>query len=153
MNETEVVMNSKNTIREVNEWLKENMESNSYFITVADDGTYAGILKRADLCADTVDGGSILGSVIAPVKTFLKNDDTLRTAVEEMAMHDTEALSVISTRGDKIIGILTCQGILAAYKNNLEENETANTQISLKRRRMKMLIRGRRLVSINDVPK
>ena len=70
-----------------------------------------------------------------------------------MAKQNTEALPVLSAKGDKIIGILTYPDMLSAYKHHLDENETANTQISLKRRRMKMLIKGRKLIHINDVSK
>jgi H+/Cl- antiporter ClcA len=153
MDESDMVMSSKNTIREVNEWLNENKEHDDYFITVNDDGSYSGILKLADLYINNPDGGSTLKSVTSYVHTFLKNDDTLRIAVEEMAKHDTDVLPVISAMGNKIAGLLTYQDVLAAYKHHIEENETANKQISLKRGRMKMLIRGRKLIHINNVSK
>jgi chloride channel protein, CIC family len=97
-------------------------------------------------------GGSTLRSITKPVHTFLKNDDTLRMAVEEMAKLDTDALPVISAKS-KIIGILTYHNILSAYKQHIDENETANTHISLRRRRMKMLIKGRKFIRIKDVSK
>jgi len=153
MNEEDVVLSAKNTVREVSEWLDENPHQEDYLITVDDDGSYAGILKLADLYVSCPNGGTQLKSIITKPRIFLKNEDTLRIAVEQMAKHEVEALPVISSKGNKIVGILTYQGILSAYKHNLEENETANTQISLKRRRMKMLIKGRNLMHIKDVPK
>lgn len=153
MNEEDVVLSAKNTVREVSEWLDENPHQEDYLITVDDDGSYAGILKLADLYVSCPNGGTQLKSIITKPRIFLKNEDTLRIAVEQMAKHEVEALPVISSKGNKIVGILTYQGILSAYKHNLEENETANTQISLKRRRMKMLIKGRNLIHIKDVPK
>jgi H+/Cl- antiporter ClcA len=153
MNEEDVVLSAKNTVREVSEWLEENPHQEDYLITVDEDGSYAGILKLADLYVSCPNGGTQLKSIITKPRVFLKNEDTLRMAVEEMAKHEVEALPVISTKGNKIVGILTYQGILSAYKHHLEENETANTQISLKRRRMKMLIKGRNLIHIKDVQK
>lgn len=153
MNEDDVVLSAQNTVREVSEWLEENPHHEDYLIAVDDDGSYAGILKLADLYVSYPNGGTLLKSIITRPHTFLKNEDTLRNAVEQMAKQEVEALPVISSKGNKIIGILTYQSILSAYKHNLEENETANTQISLKRRRMKMMIRGRNLIHIKDVPK
>lgn len=153
MNEEDVVLSAKNTVREVSEWLEENPHQEDYLITVDEDGSYAGILKLADLYVSCPNGGTLLKSIITKPRVFLKNEDTLRMAVEELAKHEVEALPVISTKGNKIVGILTYQGILSAYKHHLEENETANTQISLKRRRMKILIKGRNLIHIKDVPK
>ena len=152
MTETDVVLNSGTTVGEVSEWLTKNESHDDFFITVGDDGSYDGILKLTDLYMKNNDGDR-LRSVITPANTFLKNDDTLRMAVEEMAKHNCEALPVISAKGNKIVGLLSYQGILTAYKYHLDENETANTQISLKRGRMKMLIKGRKLIRINEVLK
>ena len=90
MNENDIVVRSKNTIREVNEWLNENPEHDDYFLTVNDDGSYSGVLKLADLYINNPDGGSTVNSVTNHVHTFLKNDETLRMAVEEMAKHLAE---------------------------------------------------------------
>jgi CBS domain-containing protein len=70
-----------------------------------------------------------------------------------MAKQNAEALPVLSAKGDKLIGILTYPDIISAYKLHSEENETANTQISLKRQRIKILIKGRKLIHIKGVSK
>jgi predicted transcriptional regulator len=152
MNEDEIVLNTQNSLKEVHEWANENHHS-QYFITADNSGAYAGILKLADLYTKYSDDEKSLKDIIQPVNSFLRNDETLRKAVELMANHNTEALPVLSAKGDKIIGVLTYADILSAYKLNLEENETANTQISLKRRRIKMLIKGRKMIHINEVSK
>jgi len=151
MHENDVVLSTKNTIREMSDWIGQNKDHDNYFITVGDDGSYAGLLHLADMYACD-SNGSTLKSITKPVQTFVKNDDTLRMAVEEMAKLDADALPVMSAKG-KIIGILTYQNVLSAYKQHIEENETANTHISLKRRRMKMMIKGRKFIRINEVSK
>jgi CIC family chloride channel protein len=153
MGESDMVLNFKNTIKEACNWRSENNYHDSYIIIVDDDSAYAGIVKLADLYINNPDGNKLLKEIIDPAHFFLKNDDTLRTAAEIMAQNNTEALPVISAKGNKVIGILTYQDILSAYKLHLDENETANTQISLKRRRIKMVIKGRKLINTNDGPK
>lgn len=153
MTESDVVISVENTITEVKDWVRENKGHDDHYITVGKDGAYAGMLKLSALYTPDNENNDLLRSVIAPVSIFLKNDDTLRMAVETMAKHNTDALPVVSSNGSKIIGILTYQGILTAYKQHLEENETANTQISLKRGRMKLLIKGRKLIHVGNVPK
>jgi CIC family chloride channel protein len=153
MGENDIVLNSQNTVKEIHEWLAEGIDQSHFFMTADNDGTYAGIVKLTDLYAAHLDNSRSIKEIISPVHSFLKNDDTLRTAVEVMAKQDTEALPVLSIKGDKIIGILTYPDILSSYKLHLAENETANTQISLKRRRIKMLIKGRKLTNINGVSK
>jgi CIC family chloride channel protein len=153
MKENDIVLSSQNTISETREWLKESPDHRQFFMTVDSDGTYGGIVKLTDLYGSQETNDRSIKEIIDPVNSFLKNDDTLRTAAEVMAKQDTEALPVLSTKGHKIIGILTYPDILSAYKLHLEENETANTQISLKRQRIKMLIKGRKLIHIKGVSK
>ncbi|MBS1527045.1 MAG: chloride channel protein [Bacteroidetes bacterium] len=152
MNGGDVAIGANTTIKDVNEWLGESGHYQDYFITADEQGSYAGILKLADLYTHPAASGPI-GSVVTHTPVFLKNDDTLRTAVEEMAKHDAEALPVTSATGNKIVGLLTCQDILSAYKHHIDEHETANKQISFKRQRMKMLAKGRKLIHINEVSK
>ncbi|MBS1523621.1 MAG: chloride channel protein [Bacteroidetes bacterium] len=153
MNESDVVLASQNQIKEVKQWLEESHDQSNYFMTVDNDGSYSGILKRTDLFSPGVKSDHTIKDILKPVHFFLKNNDSLRTAVEIMAKHHTEALPVIAAKGGKIMGMLTYPDVLTAYKHHIEENETANTQISLKRRRMKMLIKGKKLIHITGVPK
>ena len=153
MNESNVVLASQNPIKEVKQWLEESHDQSNYFMTVDNDGSYSGILKRTDLFSLGVKTDHTIKDILKPVHFFLRNNDSLRTAVEIMAKHNTEALPVIAAKGGKIMGMLTYPDVLTAYKQHIEENETANTQISLKRRRMKMLIKGKKLIHINDVSK
>lgn len=153
MTENDIVLNSRNTVKEVQQWLEESRNQGHYFMTVGNDGAYAGVLKITDLFVPNSNYDQPIWEIINPVHPFLKNDDTLRTAVETMAKLDTEALPVISAKGGKIIGLLTYPDVLSAYKHHLDENETANTQISLKRRRIKMLIKGKKLIRIPEVSK
>ena len=150
----DVVFNSQNTVNEVLQWIKESNDQSRYFMTTDNDGTYTGILRLADLHAVNPNEDKPIKDIIDPVSSFLKNNDTLRTAIEVMAKNDSEALPVISAKGSKIIGMVTYHDVLSAYKYSLEENETANIQISLKRRRIKVLIKGKKLIHINNnVPK
>lgn len=153
MDEDDLVLSSQNSIKEVREWAVANDSPDNYLITVGTDGSYDGILRLTDLYVHNLNEDTPLSKIITPVHSFLKNDDTLRTAAELMAKQDTEALPVISAKGNKVIGILTYHDILASYKHHLEENETANTQISLRRGRMKIMVKGRKLIRINDVSK
>ncbi len=153
MTKDDVVLNSQNTIKEARDWVAESNDHIHHFITVDNDGAYAGILKIANLYTAQSNDKKIIKEIVDHEHTFLKNDETLRTAVETMAKQNSEALPVISAKGAKIIGILTYPDVLSAYKHHLDENETANTQISLRRRRIKMLIKGRKLIHIDDVSK
>jgi chloride channel protein, CIC family len=146
MSPENIVLNSGNTIQEVRQWLHQAAVRSTFFIVASCQGSFAGILRVSDLYAHP-QGADPLSEIISRGSSYLKCNDTLKKAVQAMAKQDTQALPVLSSRGDKIIGILTCQDILSVYKQHVEENETAGTQISLKRRRLKMVIKGKKILS------
>ncbi len=149
MSPQDVVLSLDNTIREARQWVETTGAGSTFFITADSDGAYAGFLRVSDLYSSQSED-STLREIITSGNTCLNNSDTLRNAAECMAKEETEALPVLSARGDKIVGILTYQDILSAYKLHIEENETAGTQISLKRRRLKMVIKGKRLINPDE---
>ncbi|MBA4167987.1 MAG: chloride channel protein, partial [Chitinophagaceae bacterium] len=72
--------------------------------------------------------------------------DTLRTAVEIMALADTDTLPVTNESGKKVEGVLSYRNILSAYRLHFDEHEE-NRTISLKRRTLKMVVRGKKRLS------
>ena len=87
------------------------------------------------------------------IKTFQQNrrstvtvEDSLRTAVEAMARENAETIPVVGLPGKKIEGVLSYKDILSAYRMHFDQQE-ANRTISLKRRTLKMVIRGRKKLS------
>ncbi|HEY5327122.1 MAG TPA: hypothetical protein VIJ27_08980, partial [Mucilaginibacter sp.] len=59
-------------------------------------------------------------------------------------------LPVIAADSNTVIGVLSYRDILSAYKGQMDENLDTHIHISLKRQRLKMLIRGRKLININE---
>lgn len=78
---------------------------------------------------------------------ILKDSDRLSKAVELMASTGEEFLPVVSSDDlDSIIGILTYKDVLQAYKLYHRENQEAGINLSLKRQRIKIMIKSRRLM-------
>jgi hypothetical protein len=74
---------------------------------------------------------------------YVKDTDTLALAASLMAKEKIYKLPVISAKQYRVIGVLTYKDILASYNYSVEENERTNLQISLKRKGLKILIKGR----------
>jgi CIC family chloride channel protein len=55
-----------------------------------------------------------------------------------------EALrAAIEHTNNIVVGVLSYGDIISSYKQHFDENETAITHISLKRQRMKMVLKGK----------
>ena len=83
---------------------------------------------------------------------MVKSNENLAKAVEVMSVSGEEFLPVVSSEEDNnIIGILTYKDVLTAYKLHFRENQEKRANLSLKRQRIKILIKGRKLISTNRI--
>ncbi len=139
-----VILNAANTIKEVRDLLSIKPTPANYFIAVNKTGSYQGIVELANIYNPAIDPESTLGNIVELTSFYIKDTDTLRKAAKSMAENNIEAIPVISSKQNKVIGVLGFKDVLAGYKHSIEENESAHTQISLKRRRIKMLIKSKR---------
>jgi CIC family chloride channel protein len=145
-----LVLSSENTVKEVRDWLKVNNGQANYFVTVNDKGEYIGTANRHDIFKHGLDPGTQLNAIVKDLKVYVRNTDTVRKAVEIMAGQTVEILPVISAKEKKVIGVLSYRDILSCYSEQLKENEYEHIHISLKRQRLKMLIRGKSLTDLDE---
>lgn len=74
-------------------------------------------------------------------------NDPLSKAVELMAIHGEEVLPIISSENSKeVIGMLSYNDVLHAYELYHKENQEVGINLSLKRQRIKIIVRGRKLM-------
>lgn len=152
INDKATVLNADNTINEVKDWLSENKIHDNYFILIDKADNYAGTLKLTDLYDTKTDGNASLGDIaVYEAGTMIKGTDTLHQAVQRMSKTNAEIMPILSTSaGGKVIGVLTYKDVIKAYQTNIHKNENLHIKISLKRRRMKMVIRGKNLANLNN---
>ena len=145
INEDEAVINENITAQEVREWLSANKSNENYFIVVNDQSEYKGSIKLSDIYNTAVDGNQLLKDLVTTqVGIAIKSADTLRQAIAKMSKAGAEVLPVLSN-DNKVIGVLSYKDIINAYTQNIERNESAHVKISLKRRGIKMRIKGKRV--------
>jgi CIC family chloride channel protein len=149
--DSSINLNPELTIKEVRELLKAENEQASYFIIADKQGNYVGTANLADINKHDIDPGTTLENILQAAELSVKINDSLRKAVELMAVGGVEALPVIDK--NKVIGILSYKDIINAYKFYREENERTDRQFSLKMQRLKVLARSRELFKPAHKPK
>jgi H+/Cl- antiporter ClcA len=148
MEKHELVVNEDNRVDEVIGWIDNNKETNyDYFIVTDENGEYSGIVKSSSLCDRNQKGDTMVGSLIADSTMVVNEDDSLRTAVEKMAKDGAEVLPVLNTETASVVGTLSYQNIITAYKQNLDQHTASFPSISLKRRSLKVLVRGQKMIN------
>jgi len=144
-----LVLNIDSTVKDAKEWLKANDDKAHEFVVLNNEGNYMGMVSRYDVFMKGLNPDMPLNDITTPGNGFVHGTDTLRRAVEIMATRNAEVLPVVSA-GGKISGVLSYRDVLSVYKEQLEENEHLHVHISLKRQRLKMLIKGRKLVQVES---
>jgi H+/Cl- antiporter ClcA len=143
--DTATILDPGQTIREVRDWLKTNKIQDKYFITADKKGNYLGIVTLQDINRHDIESESWLNAIIHTGTHAVDKTDSLRKAVELLSKGTLEVLPVIMDH--QVIGLLSHQDIIDTYKSHQDENEIVNTQISLKRQRLKVLAHGKGLFS------
>jgi CIC family chloride channel protein len=128
------------SVAEVKTLLADKSTGETSFAVITDHGDFNGVVELSAIYSANNNDATIK-HILKTKAISIKQNDTLRAAVELMARQGTDLLSVFEN--NKFIGVINYRDIIATYKQNLDENETATTSISLSRQRMKMILRGR----------
>jgi CIC family chloride channel protein len=152
ISEEAIVVNNQNTIGELKTWLIENKTPDNYLIVVDNEGAYSGTLKLTDIYQNEFNSDLLLQNLIPEGKDqFVNTNDTLRHAVETMSATGAEVLPILSLAADrKVMGVISYKDIIKAYQLHINKSGHLHVKISLKRQRMKILLRGRKLISLNN---
>jgi CIC family chloride channel protein len=142
---TEDLINADTSIHDVQNWINANHRDEGHFVVVNSQGEYAGTIGLSDIYDNQAKGNQ-------PIKTILNNkinaaitgEDALRRAIERMSENDVEVLPVVSPANRNVVtGVITYKDIIDAYTQNIRKDEYAHVKISLRRRGMKMMVKGR----------
>jgi CIC family chloride channel protein len=144
-----VILNPDTLISEFKLYLTDNPQIDSHFIVVDQKGDFQGTVALTDLYASKTREDAAISSILRKSDYAIKSNDSLSKAVELMSEQQEELIPVLSIDENKVIGVLTYRDILKAYKIQMTESKQAGANLSLKRQRMKMLIRGRRFYKLS----
>ncbi len=132
---------------EVRNWLQQepDLQAN-YYIISSTDGRYIGLLSSTSIFSSHHPSDTLIGSLVKRTQVFVSKSDSLKMAVQTMAKENVDILPVVTEK--EIVGILTYHHIISVYNHGIDEHEKKQKHISLKRQRLKILLRGQKLVNI-----
>lgn len=148
MQESGFIISDDNTIGEINQWLdKEPDYKSNYFIVSDAAGNYKGIVSASSLFSKHHDAEALVQTLIKRKGVSVTIESTLRKAVEIMASENLDVLPVLSKGSNAVEGVLSYQDIIAGYKQDIEDHLAKKPHISLKRRGLKILVHGQKLIN------
>lgn len=139
-----LLLNPDMLISEIRNYLDHHPQTDSHFIVVDDQGGFQGTVSATSLYSGKIEDTAKISEVLQQSDFAIKSNDSLSKAVELMSEKETELIPVLSAAADKVIGILTYKDILKAYQLQLKEGKAVGINLSLKRQRIKMMVKGKR---------
>lgn len=147
MKENGLALGENNTVKEVRESLGlERDYSINFFIVASEQGEYKGIISASNLFSHHHPAESVIGTLVKRRRSLVSVNCSLRVAVEMMARENIDVLPVVSEENNnRVVGILSYQDVISAYKLELDEHEQKQPDISLREQGLKILVHGRKL--------
>jgi CIC family chloride channel protein len=146
--DTGLILSEDNHIEEVRNWLNKEYDRNdNYFIITSTEGEYRGIISASNLFSHHHDPANLVGSLIKRGSISVSMNDSLKTAVGIMSAENIDVLPVLSSQNNSVVGILSYRDIIGVYQHGMDEDNEKQTSISLKRKGLKMLLHGQKLIT------
>jgi len=147
-----LVLSANNSIGEIRDFFETNPTTENHFLVVDDKGSFEGAITISNIYNKNIDPASPITMIIKKELPLVQSSANLAKAVELMSACNEELLPVISSnKGHTVIGVLTYKDVLTAYKAHLVENKEVGVNLSLRRQRIKILIKGRKLINTSRV--
>jgi len=147
-----VVVNIQSSVGEVRNWLSNNITDDNYLVIVNDEGLYIGMLKITAIYKDgLLPETSLKQIVLVQQGQPVLSTDTLHHALETMSKMGADIVPIVLSNSErKVIGVLSGKDVITAYQKNMDTNDYTHIKISLKRQRLKMLVKGKNLISFDN---
>ncbi len=141
------VFSEECTVKELQEWVfNEEGEDKNHFIVTNNEGDYRGILTAGQLITPHPDS-MLLGQLVQNSKSVVSLNANLSQAVTLMSEEGMEVLPVIDPENsNRVVGVLAYPEILAAYQWGMEQHEKKKPSISMKRKGLEIIVKGRILL-------
>jgi len=144
--QTSTVIEGDNTIEELRNWSTAEGLTENYYIVVDSDYQYIGIVSSSSIFAHHQDRDKTIKSLIKRQPAYLRATHSLKEAIHKMTNENVDVLPVLAARDNTVIGLLHYKNILGAYDAADTLNEQRETNISIKRSSMRMLVKGKKIL-------
>ncbi len=149
MQDLPLVVDANNSIAELRRWVAANMNKpvNQFFVIADEDENFAGYVQAEKLFEEDIDTALPVKEIIASQTPVVTEGQSVNTVCEIMGKAGMDIIAVLSrTQKNKIAGVIQAADILKVYSEMHRRDNEYYTSISLHRRTMRLIVRGRTLV-------
>ncbi len=144
------LVSAENSVADLKKWLmNDGLFYDCHTLLVVDYETMkltGTIDKKNILQGNFMDDLKIKDIVNAQVLSVL-TDNNLQATLHAMMKSDQDLLPVIDKNNERIIGTISYRDILTSYERKLHSDTHRNIHISTKRRTLKVILKGKKLMA------
>ncbi len=150
MSTQSLVLNINTLVKDVKTYISANVQNEHHFVVVDDNGNYQGTIALADLYSDKTEDQKAIFLILRKPGITIHGNDSLSKGMELMSQQGEECIPVLSEDDHKLIGVLTYRDILRAYQTQTRENNVSGINLSLRRQKMRFMIKSRNLYNFKN---
>ncbi len=145
INTDTLILSEDNTIKEIREWIKQNIAQrlSTAFVVVNADYHLAGLVSREDIFNKQHDDNAAIQAVLKEDIFCCSVDDTLSDVVDMLDKQGIDVVPVVEH--GKVIGVVSHREIFAAYGQRRQADEISSPPISLKYKGTRLIVKGRQV--------
>ncbi|MDP4151631.1 MAG: chloride channel protein, partial [Bacteroidota bacterium] len=145
--ETEIqVLSVDNTLADLQDWIRKEEPGSlpNHLIVVDDTGKYLGLLASQEIYNSRHSPATPIQSLIqAGPNVYVREDQSLKAAVEVMAESSLDIVPVVSGGGHEVVGLLSYKDTLEIYRHKLRDSTYFGKEYSFKRQAIRMILKGK----------
>jgi CIC family chloride channel protein len=140
------VLSVDNSLADLHDWIRKEKPGDlpNHLIVVDDSGKYRGLLASQELYNSRHSPATPIQSLLpAGPNVYVREDQSLKAAVEIMAESGLDIVPVISANGEEVVGLLSYKDTLEVYRHKLRDSTYFGKEYSFKRQAIRMILKGK----------
>lgn len=132
---TIVALRGDDDVKAARSWLASGAKGSEHqaFPVLDGEGRLLGVVTRRELEKHAAPADAVR-DIVRRAPVVVREDDTLREAVDQMSRHDIGRLAVVSAAAPhKVVGFLTRTSVLSAFRRHFEESRAVRRSITFGR--------------------
>jgi CIC family chloride channel protein len=144
------ILSAEDTIAQARRFIDEAGEKNSYMafavVDEKDGDSLVGVISMQQIFNSKYIGDELLHSLVKHNPIIVHEDDVLKKAVDEMLLHSVDMLPVVSKEESHLIGIVIYRDVMQAYELRRKESADEKISISMRKKGIRVIAKGRRWI-------
>lgn len=147
-----IMVSIESTVGQLRDWLSKNMGRYPYhfLIVIDEEENFLGYVERKRLFGNHVNESAAVKEILSESTAYVYEEQDAGSVSEIMGSTKMDVIAVLSNKmRNKVTGMITTTEIITAYSNNRSREKKYQRHLSVTRRTLRFMIKGKSLMKAN----